>query len=62
MEVDIDAAGEQLRIYQDQYKETSKEYDQLFKELNQTSQVQHTSDVDCFLLQRKCFVFTLVNV
>ncbi|KAF6734311.1 Phosphatidylinositol 3-kinase regulatory subunit beta [Oryzias melastigma] len=38
MEVDIDAAGEQLRIYQDQYKETSKEYDQLFKELNQTSQ------------------------
>lgn len=43
MEVDIDAAGEQLRIYQDQYKETSKEYDQLFKELNQTSQVQHTS-------------------
>ncbi|KAK2835338.1 hypothetical protein Q5P01_015822 [Channa striata] len=38
MEVDIDAVGEQLRIFQDQYKEKSKEYDHLFKEFNQTSQ------------------------
>ncbi|XP_041863144.1 phosphatidylinositol 3-kinase regulatory subunit gamma-like [Melanotaenia boesemani] len=38
MEVDIDAAGEQLRIFQDQYKEKSQEYDRLFEELNQTSQ------------------------
>ncbi|XP_029938772.1 phosphatidylinositol 3-kinase regulatory subunit gamma-like isoform X2 [Salarias fasciatus] len=38
MEVDIDAAGEQLRILQDQYKEKSKEFDRLFDELNQTSQ------------------------
>ncbi|KAM4548837.1 phosphatidylinositol 3-kinase regulatory subunit gamma-like isoform 2-T2 [Odontesthes bonariensis] len=38
MEVDIDAAGEQLRIFQDQYKEKSREYDRLFEELNQMSQ------------------------
>lgn len=38
MEVDIDAAGEQLRIFQDQYKKKSQEYDRLFEELNQTSQ------------------------
>ncbi|KAM9385788.1 phosphatidylinositol 3-kinase regulatory subunit beta-like [Pholidichthys leucotaenia] len=38
LEADIDAAGEQLRIFQDQYKEKSKEYDRLFEELNQTSQ------------------------
>uniref|UniRef100_A0A3Q2WSG6 Phosphoinositide-3-kinase regulatory subunit 2 n=1 Tax=Haplochromis burtoni TaxID=8153 RepID=A0A3Q2WSG6_HAPBU len=38
MEADIDAAGEQLRIFQDQYKEKSKEYDRLFEELNLTSQ------------------------
>ncbi|XP_067370323.1 phosphatidylinositol 3-kinase regulatory subunit gamma-like isoform X2 [Channa argus] len=38
MEVDIDAVGEQLRIFQDQYKEKSKEYGHLFKEFNQTSQ------------------------
>ncbi|XP_069558469.1 phosphatidylinositol 3-kinase regulatory subunit gamma-like isoform X1 [Brachyistius frenatus] len=38
MEVDIDAAVEQLRIFQDQYKEKSKEYDRLFEELNLTSQ------------------------
>ncbi|XP_039984460.1 phosphatidylinositol 3-kinase regulatory subunit beta-like [Xiphias gladius] len=38
MEVDIDAVGEQLRLFQDQYKEKSKEYDRLFEELNQTSQ------------------------
>lgn len=40
MEIDIAAIGEQLRIFQDQYKEKSQEYDHLFKELNQTSQVQ----------------------
>lgn len=45
MEVDIDAAGEQLRIFQDQYKETSQEYDRLFEELNKTSEVQkHLND------------------
>ncbi|XP_071342150.1 phosphatidylinositol 3-kinase regulatory subunit gamma-like isoform X2 [Trachinotus anak] len=38
MEVDINAVGEQLRIFQDQYKEKSKEYDRLFEEFNQTSQ------------------------
>uniref|UniRef100_A0A8C9YYK3 Phosphoinositide-3-kinase regulatory subunit 2 n=1 Tax=Sander lucioperca TaxID=283035 RepID=A0A8C9YYK3_SANLU len=38
MEVDIDAVGEQLRIFQDQYKEKSKEYDLLFEKFNQTSQ------------------------
>lgn len=40
MEVNIDAVGEQLRIFQDRYKEKSKEYDRLFEEFNQTSQVQ----------------------
>lgn len=40
MEVDINAIGEQLRIFQDQYKEKSKEYDRLFEEFNETSQVQ----------------------
>lgn len=39
MEVDTDAVGEQLRIFQDQFKEKSKEYDRLFEEFNQTSQV-----------------------
>ncbi|XP_035503583.1 phosphatidylinositol 3-kinase regulatory subunit gamma-like isoform X2 [Scophthalmus maximus] len=38
MEVNIDAVGEQLRIFQDRYKEKSKEYDRLFEEFNQTSQ------------------------
>ncbi|XP_032382811.1 phosphatidylinositol 3-kinase regulatory subunit gamma isoform X2 [Etheostoma spectabile] len=38
MEVNIDAVGEQLRIFQDQYKEKSKEYDLLFEKFNQTSQ------------------------
>ncbi|XP_047443877.1 phosphatidylinositol 3-kinase regulatory subunit gamma-like isoform X2 [Mugil cephalus] len=38
MEVDIGTAGEQLRIFQDEYKERSKEYDCLFEELDQTSQ------------------------
>lgn len=42
MEADIDAAGEQLRIFQDQYKEKSKEYDRLFEELNLTSQELQT--------------------
>ncbi|KAK9519501.1 hypothetical protein VZT92_022227 [Zoarces viviparus] len=36
--VDIGAVGEQLRIFQDQYKEKSKEYDRLFEKFNQTSQ------------------------
>ncbi|XP_037530439.1 phosphatidylinositol 3-kinase regulatory subunit beta [Nematolebias whitei] len=38
MEVDICAVGEQLKIFHDQYKEKSQEYDRLFEELNQTSQ------------------------
>ncbi|XP_028299907.1 phosphatidylinositol 3-kinase regulatory subunit gamma-like isoform X2 [Gouania willdenowi] len=38
LEVDIDAAGEHLRQFQEKYKEKSKEYDRLFEELNQTSQ------------------------
>ncbi|XP_034737108.1 phosphatidylinositol 3-kinase regulatory subunit gamma-like isoform X2 [Etheostoma cragini] len=38
MEVNIDAVGEQLRIFQDQYKEKSKEYDLLFEKFNRTSQ------------------------
>lgn len=38
IEVDINAIGEQLRIFQDQYQQKSKEYDRLFKEFNQTSQ------------------------
>nr|XP_046246892.1 phosphatidylinositol 3-kinase regulatory subunit gamma-like [Scatophagus argus] len=38
MEVDIDAVGEQLRIFQDQYKEKSKEYDHLYEKFNQTYQ------------------------
>lgn len=40
MEVDIDAVGQQLRIFQDQYKEKSKEYDHLYEMFNQTAQVQ----------------------
>ncbi len=40
MEVDIDAVGEQLRIFQDQYKEKSKEYDCLYEKFNQTFQVK----------------------
>ncbi|XP_036969548.1 phosphatidylinositol 3-kinase regulatory subunit gamma-like isoform X2 [Acanthopagrus latus] len=38
MEVDIDAVGQQLRIFQDQYKEKSKEYDHLYEMFNQTAQ------------------------
>lgn len=40
MDADINAVGEQLRIFQDQYKEMSEEYDRLFEEFNRTSQVQ----------------------
>ncbi|XP_068599584.1 phosphatidylinositol 3-kinase regulatory subunit gamma-like [Brachionichthys hirsutus] len=38
MEVDVDAVGDQLRIFQDQYKAKSKEYDRLYEMFNQTSQ------------------------
>nr|XP_043900591.1 phosphatidylinositol 3-kinase regulatory subunit gamma-like isoform X2 [Solea senegalensis] len=38
MEVNIEAVGEQLRIFQDRFKEKSKEYDRLFEEFNQASQ------------------------
>lgn len=40
MEVDMGAVGEQLRIFQNQYEEKSREYDHLCEEFNQTSQVQ----------------------
>lgn len=39
MEVDGDAVGEQLRMFQDQYEEKSREYDRLYKEFNEASQV-----------------------
>ncbi|XP_057697922.1 phosphatidylinositol 3-kinase regulatory subunit gamma-like isoform X3 [Corythoichthys intestinalis] len=42
MELDIDAVGERLKVFQDQYEEKSKEYDRLYKELNQTSQELQT--------------------
>lgn len=42
MEVNTDAVGEQLRTFQDQYKEKSKEYDHLYEEFNQTSQEMQT--------------------
>ncbi|XP_077390825.1 phosphatidylinositol 3-kinase regulatory subunit gamma-like [Festucalex cinctus] len=42
MELDIDAVGERLKLFQDQYEEKSKEYDRLHKELNQTSQELQT--------------------
>lgn len=38
MEVDISKVGEQLRMFQDRYQQKSKEYDNLLKEFNQTSQ------------------------
>ncbi|XP_058495258.1 phosphatidylinositol 3-kinase regulatory subunit alpha-like isoform X3 [Solea solea] len=38
MEVNIEAVGEQLRIFQNRFKEKSKEYDRLFEEFNQASQ------------------------
>lgn len=57
MEVDIDAVGEQLRLFQDQYKEKSKEYDRLFEELNQTSQVQQQPNHWEFFLLSKSVVF-----
>lgn len=56
MEVDIDAVGEQLRIFQDQYKEKSKEYDRLYEKFNQTSQVQqHPNHRDFILLNKSVF-------
>ncbi|XP_077573123.1 phosphatidylinositol 3-kinase regulatory subunit gamma-like [Stigmatopora nigra] len=42
MELDIEAVGERLKVFQDQYEEKSKEYDRLYKELNQTSQELQT--------------------
>nr|XP_057928245.1 phosphatidylinositol 3-kinase regulatory subunit alpha-like isoform X2 [Doryrhamphus excisus] len=42
MEVDIDAVGERLKLFQDHYEEKSREYDRLNKELNQTSQELQT--------------------
>lgn len=40
MDVEIDAVGEQLKFFQDKYMEKSQEYDRLFEEFNQTSQVK----------------------
>ncbi|XP_028259364.1 phosphatidylinositol 3-kinase regulatory subunit alpha-like [Parambassis ranga] len=50
MEVDIEVVGEQLRKFQDQYKEKSKEYDHLFEQLNHTSQELQTkrTAIDAF--------------
>nr|XP_061831910.1 phosphatidylinositol 3-kinase regulatory subunit gamma-like isoform X1 [Nerophis lumbriciformis] len=42
MEVGMDAVGERLKLFQDHYEEKSKEYDRLYKELNQTSQELQT--------------------
>ncbi|XP_019731052.1 phosphatidylinositol 3-kinase regulatory subunit gamma-like isoform X2 [Hippocampus comes] len=42
MELDMDAVGERLKVFQDQYEEKSKEYDRLYKELNQISQELQT--------------------
>lgn len=58
MEVDIDAVKEQLKIIQDRYEEMSKEYDRLYEEFNQTSQVEQppehrdmpTPDFDLFMM------------
>ncbi|KAM9848875.1 phosphatidylinositol 3-kinase regulatory subunit gamma-like [Aulostomus maculatus] len=41
-EVDIDSVGEQLKIFQAQYEERSKEFDRLYEEFNQTSQELQT--------------------
>ncbi|XP_053178970.1 phosphatidylinositol 3-kinase regulatory subunit gamma-like [Scomber japonicus] len=42
MEVNTDAVGAQLRTFQDQYKEKSKEFDHLYEEFNQSSQELQT--------------------
>lgn len=55
MEVDICAVGEQLKIFHDQYKEKSQEYDRLFEELNQTSQVRLVSLIFT-IISLKCLV------
>lgn len=60
MEVDIDAVGQQLRIFQDQYKEKSKEYDHLYEMFNQTAQVQpHPIHWD-FILEHKSVVLLVI--
>ncbi|KAM3619756.1 uncharacterized protein V6R79_013089 [Siganus canaliculatus] len=38
MEVDIESVGDQLRIFQDQYKEKSQEYNRLYEKFNETYQ------------------------
>lgn len=63
MEVDIDAVGEQLRIFQDQYKEKSKEYDHLYEKFNQTSQVlQHPNNWDLILLKQSVVLLVKSNI
>lgn len=40
----IEAVGEQLKVYHEQYQEKSREYDVLYEEYTRTSQVLY-----CFL-------------
>lgn len=63
MEVDIDAVGEQLRIFQEQYKEKSKEYDRLYETFNKTSQVQqHRNHQDSILLNKSVVLLVKSNI
>ena len=37
----MEAVGEQLKVYHEQYQEKSREYDGLYEEYTRTSQVLH---------------------
>lgn len=37
----IEAVGEQLKVYNEQFQEKSREYDVLYEEYTRTSQVGH---------------------
>lgn len=39
----IEAVGEQLKVYNEQFQEKSREYDVLYEEYTRTSQVGHVS-------------------
>uniref|UniRef100_A0A3Q2Y1Z7 Phosphoinositide-3-kinase regulatory subunit 2 n=1 Tax=Hippocampus comes TaxID=109280 RepID=A0A3Q2Y1Z7_HIPCM len=49
--------GERLKVFQDQYEEKSKEYDRLYKELNQISQVL----LDIYCLYKCTNPYTLAD-
>lgn len=56
----MEAVGEQLKVYHEQYQEKSREYDILYEEYTRTSQVLSSSSlrnsvccVDTFFLIRK---------